>query len=137
MQGIPGRKKSSPDQINVRLGSEFIAAFNAFMEHHDGKKVDFIRDALRFWMYLHQQYPDAAVKSNRAGILLGIIQERLDEVQKSCDELSDLLQKPVPGNYTELAAAMNILGTRLYSADGKRVRTWQNRSGKNDRNRIS
>lgn len=44
------RKKYPPEKLNFRLGSEYIQNFYKYMDEHGGKKIDFVRDALDYWM---------------------------------------------------------------------------------------
>lgn len=45
-----GRKSQQNDQLHVRIGSAYLAEFNAYIKKTGFKKVQFIRDALSYWM---------------------------------------------------------------------------------------
>lgn len=44
------RRKYPPEKLNFRLGSEYIQNFYHYMDQHGGKKIDFVRNAIDYWM---------------------------------------------------------------------------------------
>lgn len=85
------QKSYPPDQMNIRLGSKYIQEFNNYMEKHGGKKIDFIREALSFWMSVDGKPDDILRRLQAAEDTASIAKERLEETKTYCEQrINDL-----------------------------------------------
>lgn len=98
------RRKPMPDQMNIRLGSKYIQNFNLYMEKHGGKKIDFIRDALDYWMSVDGKDPGA-----------NQLLEKLIETQTNCEERIGYLNRIIH----EKDERIKILQKRIDALDAE------------------
>ncbi|MDV0443792.1 hypothetical protein [Methanorbis rubei] len=87
------RKKDLPDQMNIRLGSNYIAKFNEYMKNRDGKKIDFIRDALDYWMQVDGDAENILNKLDQAQQTISMLEERVSDLQSSRDKQVEVYEK--------------------------------------------
>ena len=83
---IKVRKKYPPDQMNIRLGSQYIKKFNEYMDSHGGKKIDFIRDALDYWMSVDGKGYEINLQREKSEREISLREEHLKEIQIYYDE---------------------------------------------------
>ena len=86
------RKRDPPDQMNIRLGSSYITKFNEYMKSHDGKKVDFIRDALDYWMQVDGNAQKIWDELHQARQTVSMQQEIITELRNSRDKQIESLE---------------------------------------------
>lgn len=72
--------------MNIRLGTKFIQDFNTYMESRGGKKIDFIRDAISFWMSVDGKPEELVQRTHIAEETAKNISERLAETKQYCEE---------------------------------------------------
>lgn len=85
------RKQYPPDQMNIRLGAKYIQEFNDYMEKHGGKKIDFIREAISYWMSVDGEPGELMQRVKTAETDARNAVERLAETKQHCDErINDL-----------------------------------------------
>ncbi|MDU9375517.1 hypothetical protein McpSp1_00910 [Methanocorpusculaceae archaeon Sp1] len=87
------RKKDPPDQINIRLGSNYIAQFNEYMKVRGGKKIEFIRDALDYWMQVDGDGVKIQKELEQARITINMQQEIINDLRNSRDKQAEVFEK--------------------------------------------
>lgn len=80
---VGSTRKRHPDQMNLRLGAEFLQKFNDYMKGRSETKVQFIRAALEFWMSVDGNKENIRVHLDKqADRFITLQQERIDELRK-------------------------------------------------------
>ena len=107
------RKKYPPDQMNIRLGSQYIKKFNEYMDSHGGKKIDFIRDALDYWMSVDAKGYEIKLQIDKSERDICLREEHLKEIQIYYDERIKDLNRIID----EKDARIEMLQTQLKRLD--------------------
>ncbi|MCZ9312412.1 MAG: hypothetical protein O0V67_03460 [Methanocorpusculum sp.] len=74
-------RKRPPDQINLRLGADFIQKFNEYMKGRSETKIQFIRSALEHWMSVDGNEEKIGEKLELAEQVIALQRERIDELR--------------------------------------------------------
>ena len=80
------RRKYPPEKLNFRLGSEYIQNFYNYMDQHGGKKIDFVRSAIDYWMSVDGNPAQMQQQIETIRKELALREELLENSQKYCEE---------------------------------------------------
>ena len=84
---VGSTRRRPPDQINLRLGAEFLQKFNEYMKGRSETKIQFIRAALEYWMSIDGNKENIRVHhGEQADQLIALQQERIDELRKYLEQ---------------------------------------------------
>ena len=95
MENGSRKRRLPPDQVNLRLGAEYIQTFNAYMKTYGGTKVQFIRDALDYWMSVDGRAKDLDEQIRHAEITRDLYRDQLNETKMLMVQLIEDLNRLV------------------------------------------
>lgn len=84
-----------PDQVNLRLGAEYIQTFNAYMKTHGGTKIRFIRDAIDYWMSVDGCPKNMEQQLSHTETTRDLYKEQLTEIKALTTQLIEELNQLV------------------------------------------
>ncbi len=95
MESGSRKRRLPPDQVNLRLGAEYIQTFNAYMKTYGGTKVQFIRDALDYWMSVDGRAKDLDEQIRHAETTRDLYKDQLNEIKILTAQLIEDLNRLV------------------------------------------
>lgn len=122
------RKKYPPEKLNFRLGSEYIQNFYNYMDQHGGKKIDFVRSAIDYWMSVDGNPDQMQQQIETIRNELVLREELLVNSQKYCEERITYLDRLLE----EKDARIRLLQERIEQQDAIIKKLLNNTTQKNE-----
>lgn len=107
------RKIYAPEKLNFRLGSEYIQNFYNYMDQHGGKKIDFVRNAIDYWMSVDGNPAQIQQQIETIRKELVLREELLENSKKYCEERITYLDRLLE----EKDARIRLLQERIEQQD--------------------
>ncbi|MDE2546665.1 MAG: hypothetical protein O0W99_07715 [Methanocorpusculum sp.] len=107
------RKNYTTEKLNFRLGSEYIQNFYNYMDQHGGKKIDFVRSAIDYWMSVDGNPAQMQQQIETIRKELVLREELLENSQKHCEERITYLDRILE----EKDARIRLLQERIEQQD--------------------